>query len=67
MDVALGWCMEKARQNATSVVEEELLLAALVEEPSRRRFARARLKQAFETGLVEAGERKWSRKDLYDR
>lgn len=80
--------MEKARQNVTLVVEEELLLAArkvaldqrtsvnqlvreylaaLVEEPSRRRFARARLKQAFETGLIEAGKRKWSREDLYDR
>ena len=80
--------MEKARQNVTLVVEEDVLLAArkvaldqrtsvnqlvreylaaLVEEPSRRRLARARLKQAFETGLIEAGERKWSREDLYGR
>ncbi len=42
-------------------------LARLVEEPGRRRLARARLKKAFETGLVDAGERTWSRADLYDR
>ena len=42
-------------------------LAALVEEPSRRRLAGARLRQAFETGLVEVGDRKWSRDDLYQR
>ncbi len=42
-------------------------LAMLVEEPSRRRLARARLKTAFETGIVEVGDRKWSREDLYDR
>ena len=80
--------MEKARQNVTLVVEEELLLAArkvaldqrtsvnqlvreylaaLVEEPGRRRLARARLKKAFETGLVDIGERTWSRADLYER
>ena len=80
--------MEKARQNVTLVVEEDLLLAArkvaldqrtsvnqlvrdylaaLVEEPSRRRLARARLKKAFETGLVDVGDRKWSRDDLYER
>ena len=80
--------VEKARQNVTLVVEEDLLLAArkvaldqrtsvnqlvrdylasLVDEPSRRRLARARLKNAFETGLVDIGDRKWSRDDLYDR
>jgi hypothetical protein len=42
-------------------------LAALVEEPSRRRLARARLKKSFEIGLVNIGDRKWSRDDLYDR
>ena len=42
-------------------------LAALVEEPSRRRLARARLRRAFETGLVNLGDRNWSRDDLYDR
>lgn len=80
--------MEKARQNVTLVIEEDLLLAArrialdqrtsvnqlvreyltaLVEEPSRRRLARARLRQASETGLVEVGDRTWSRDDLYER
>jgi len=80
--------MEKARQNVTLVVDEDLLLAArkvaldqrtsvnqlvreyltaLVEEPGRRRLARARLKTMFETGIVEVGDRKWSRDDLYDR
>jgi len=79
---------QKARQNLTLVVEEDLLLAArkialdrrtsvnqlvrdylasLVEESGRRRMARARLKKAFETGLVEVGDRTWSRDDLYDR
>ena len=42
-------------------------LAALVEESGRKRLARARLKKAFETGLVEVGDRNWSRDDLYDR
>jgi hypothetical protein len=42
-------------------------LADLVEEPSRRRVARARLRKAFETGLVHVGERNWSRDDLYER
>jgi len=80
--------MEKARQNVTLVVEEELLLAArkvaldqrtsvnqlvreylmaLVAESGQRRIARARLKKAFSTGLVEVGERNWSRDDLYAR
>jgi hypothetical protein len=79
---------QKARQNLTLVVKEDLLLAArkialdrrtsvnqlvrdylasLVEESGRRRMARARLKKAFETGLVEVGDRTWSRDDLYDR
>jgi hypothetical protein len=80
--------MDKARQNLTLVVDEDLLLAArkvaldqrtsvnqlvreylaaLVEEPSRRRLARARLRKALETGLVDVGDRKWSRGELYDR
>ena len=42
-------------------------LVALVEEPGRKRFARARLSKAFETGLVDVGERTWSRGDLYER
>ena len=80
--------MEKARQNVTLVVDEDLLLAArkfaldqgtsvnqlvreylsaLVEEPGRRRLARARLRKAFETGLVDIGDRTWTRDDLYER
>jgi hypothetical protein len=42
-------------------------LATLVEESSRRRMARTRLKAAFAQGLVEIGERTWSRDDLYER
>ncbi|MGD0619730.1 MAG: hypothetical protein ABSB67_18945 [Bryobacteraceae bacterium] len=80
--------MEKAKQNVTLVIEEDLLLAArkialdqrtsvnqlvreyltaLVEEPGRRRLARARLKKRFEAGLVHVGRRKWTRDDLYER
>jgi hypothetical protein len=80
--------MEKARQNVTLVIDEDLLLAArkvaldhrtsvnqlvreylaaLVEEPSRRRLAKARLRTMFHTGVVDVGDRKWSRDDLYDR
>ena len=80
--------MEKAKQNVTLVIEEDVLLAArkialdqrtsvnqlvreflaaLVEEPSRRRLARTRLTKAFNTGLVDVGKRKWSRDDLYER
>ena len=53
------------RTSVNQLVRE--YLTALVEEPSRRRLARARLRQAFETGLVEVGDRKWSRDDLYER
>ena len=42
-------------------------LAALVEQPGRRRQARSRLKQAFDPGLAEAGDRMWSRDDLHER
>lgn len=42
-------------------------LERLVDEPSRRRLARARLKEMFETGLIETGGRTWSRDDLYER
>lgn len=80
--------VEKAKQNVTLVIEEELLLAArkvaldqrtsvnqlvreylaaLVEETSRRRLSRARLKKACEAGLVEVGDRNWNRDDLYER
>lgn len=53
------------RTSVNQLVRE--YLTALVEEPSRRRFARARLRKTFETGLVKVGERIWSRGDLYDR
>ena len=80
--------VDKARQNITLAIDEDLLLAArnvaldqrtsvnqlvreylkgLVDEPSRRRVARIRLRQAFKTGLVEIGKRKWSCDDLYAR
>jgi hypothetical protein len=80
--------VEKAKQNLTLVIEEDLLraarkvaldqrtsvnqlvreyLAESVEEPSRRLLARARLRKAFETGLVDVGDRTWSRDDLYER
>ena len=42
-------------------------LEALVEDPSRRRLARARLNRAFERGIVAVGDRNWSRDGLYDR
>ena len=42
-------------------------LTGLVEEPSRRDLARARLKKMMETGLFESRDGKWSRDDLYDR
>ena len=42
-------------------------LTALVEEPNRRRLSRARLRKAFKTGLIEVGNRTWSRNDLYER
>ena len=53
------------RTSVNQLVRE--YLSALVEEPSRRRLARARLSKAFETGLVEVGDRNWSRDDLYVR
>ena len=53
------------RTSVNQLVRE--FLTSLVEEPDRRRLARARLKQAFDTGLVEVGDRTWSRDDLYER
>jgi hypothetical protein len=53
------------RTSVNQLVRE--YLARLVEEPSRRRLARARLRKAFETGLVDVGDRNWSRDELYDR
>lgn len=53
------------RTSVNQLVRE--YLAALVEEPSTRRLARARLTTAFKTGLVGVGKRKWTRDELYDR
>ena len=53
------------RTSVNQLVRE--YLEALVEAPSRRRLARARLRTTFKTGLVGVGKRKWSRDDLYDR
>jgi hypothetical protein len=53
------------RTSVNQLVRE--YLTALVEETGRRRLARARLKKVLETGLVEVGDRNWSRDDLYDR
>lgn len=58
--------MEKTRQTGVKQLVRENL-ARLAEERRRRRLARARLRKAFETGLVEVGDRKWSRDDLYAR
>ena len=58
--------MEKTKQTSVKQLVRENL-ARLAEERGRRALARARLKKAVETGLVEAGDRKWSRDDLYDR
>jgi hypothetical protein len=53
------------RTSVAQLVRE--YLARIVEEPSHRRVARARLKAAFEKGLVEVGPKTWSRDELYDR
>jgi hypothetical protein len=53
------------RTSVNQLVRE--YLTALVEEPSRRRLARARLRKTLETGLVGIGNRTWSRDDLHDR
>lgn len=53
------------RTSVNQLVRE--FLAALVEESDRRRQARIWLKQVFDRGLVEVGDRTWSRDDLYER
>ena len=53
------------RTSVNQLVRE--CLAALVEEPGRRRLARTRLTTASKTGLVGVGKRKWTRDELYDR
>jgi hypothetical protein len=42
-------------------------LAGLVDETSRREVARANLLKMFDKGLIEIGERNWTRDSLYDR
>lgn len=42
-------------------------LAGLVDETSRREVARANLLKMFDKGLIEIGERNWTREDLYER
>jgi hypothetical protein len=53
------------RTSVNQLVRE--YLAALADEPARRRIARARLRKAIQKGLVRVGDRTWSRHDLYDR
>jgi len=53
------------RTSVNQLVRE--YLATLVEAPGRRRLAPTRLEKAFGTGLVDVGDRKWSRDDLSDR
>ncbi len=52
------------RTSVNQLVRE--YLAALVEEPSRRRLARTRLRTAFKTGLVGVGKRKLGRRAAPD-
>ena len=53
------------RTSVNHLVREHL--AAVAEEPRRRRMAQARLEAAFEKGLVEVGGVSWSRDELHDR
>lgn len=42
-------------------------LVSLVEGPKRKKLAREGLQRAFSAGVVEVGERTWTRDDLHDR
>jgi hypothetical protein len=42
-------------------------LTSLVEGPARKKLALEGLQKAFSAGLVEVGERTWTRDDLHDR
>jgi hypothetical protein len=42
-------------------------LANLVKESERKRMARRRLTMAFEHGLIEIGDKRWTRDELYER
>jgi hypothetical protein len=57
-----------ALENRTSVnqlVREYLM--KLVDEPNQRELAMARLNERFQTGLIDVGERTWTRDSLYER
>ncbi len=53
------------RTSVNQLVRE--FLASVAEESGRRRLARARLKAAMDKGLVEVGEKTWTRDELYER
>jgi hypothetical protein len=53
------------RTSVNQLVRE--YLETLVDQAGRRRLARDRLRRAFETAVVEIGERTWSRDELYER
>ena len=53
------------RTSVNQLVRE--FLAGLVDESSQRDLARERLKKAMDKGLIEIGERNWTRDDLYER
>ncbi len=53
------------RRSVDQLVGE--FLANLVAEAGEKRLARSRLKKAVHEGLVDLGDRNWSREDLYDR
>jgi len=53
------------RTSVNQLVRE--FLASVAEESGRRRLARARLKAAMDKGLVEVGDKTWTRDELYER
>ena len=53
------------RTSVNQLVRE--FLATLVETAGRRKLARTRMARRFRTGVVEVGERTWTRDDLYER
>jgi hypothetical protein len=55
------------QRTSVNQLVREYLTALLVGEPSRRPLARARLRKTMETGLIEVGDRGWSRDRLYER
>ena len=67
--------MEKRKRTLTSAANQYLLRAQqtvprdcpAAEESEGKRLAAARLREAFDIGLVSLGEPTWSREDLYKR